>query len=43
MTTAYDLVFIGLVLFALVVLPGLLGADSRDGDDWVSHPDWRQR
>jgi hypothetical protein len=33
---ATGLLFLGLVL-VLVVLPALLGADTRDGNDWVNH------
>ncbi len=39
---ALELVFVGVVLLLLVVLPGVVGVDSRDGDDWINHlPDRR--
>jgi hypothetical protein len=31
------LVFLGVAVLVLIVLPSLLGADSRDGNDWVNH------
>lgn len=31
------LVFFGILVLVFVLLPALLGADSRDGDDWTTH------
>ncbi|CAN5687370.1 hypothetical protein BH24ACT26_BH24ACT26_02370 [soil metagenome] len=42
MRTALELVFLGIAALALVVLPGLVGVDSRDGNDWVNHPGTRR-
>jgi hypothetical protein len=35
---ASGLVIAGVLFLLLVVLPSVVGADSRDGNDWVNHP-----
>jgi hypothetical protein len=41
--TELSLWIVSIVVVAPMMLAPVAGADSRDGNDWMKHPNWRQR
>ena len=32
-----SLVIFGILFLVLIILPSIVGADTRDGNDWITH------